>query len=495
MRDQVHVAILWHMHQPWYLLPEGREAVLPWTRLRAAKDYYDMAEHLRRTGFPCTVNFTPSLTEQLRLLAAGEATDPYTPDGPERAQRELREGLIPLPLPRRGLPVPTSFSSAEEFWAWFHLAWTAQTVLEEDRRVPPLWAAAPPPAALAELRALQGELVRAVLPLYRGLGRSGQVELSTTPFYHPILPLLLDSAVAKRARPGDEIPPFSAPEDGRAHAAQALEHHASLFGEKPVGMWPAEAAVSPEALALLAELGLLWVATDGEILARTLGRAPTPAELYRPWRFRAGSPEIFVFFRDPLLSNLVSFEYGRWPWEKAVEDLVLRVQRGTAGWNERVPPLVLIALDGENAWDHYERNGRPFLLTLYRALAEHFLPITLGEYLRRYGLDGRAGDLTTLWSGSWIDADFRTWIGEPLQNQAWGALAAVREAIRAHPDPLVQGNARRHAYVAEGSDWFWWRSSRHRTPLAPHFARIFRAHLAWAWRALGREPPRELETL
>ena len=153
---------------------------------------------------------------------------------------------------------------------------------------------------------------------------------------------------------------------------------------------------------------------------------------------------------------------------------------------------MVIAMDGENAWDHYERNGRPFLLGLYRAIQEHFQPITLSTYLSRYGW---GGELSTIWSGSWIDADFRTWIGEPLQNRAWAALAEARDAAQASSDPERKAKAFEHLYICEGSDWFWWRSSKNPTPLFPHFARLFRAHLAQAWKELGKAPPADLETL
>jgi len=492
MKPKVHVAFLWHMHQPWYILPGG-EGVLPWARLRASKDYYDMAQHLVSTGFPCNVNFTPALTEQLRLLSEGKVSDPYTPDGPSSAFLELQSGLIPMPLSRRGLSRPPEFASPEEFWAGFFLSWTAQTVLEEEAELQGLLGSKNIGSqALEKLQAWHRKLVSEVLPLYRRLGESGQIELSTTPFYHPILPLLFDSTVAKRAQPFDEIPLFRAPEDAQVQAERALHHHREIFGQKPQGMWPAEGAVSPEALELLAQLGVRWVATDSGILARTLGRPPSFAELYRPWRLRLGPQEIFVFFRDTLLSNLLSFEYGKWPWEKAVEDFLARVYGNCSGWTEKAPPLLVIAMDGENAWDHYERNGRPFLLGLYRAIQEHFHPITLSAYLSRYGW---GGELSTIWSGSWIDADFRTWIGEPLQNRAWAALAEARDAAQASSDPERKAKAFEHLYICEGSDWFWWRSSKNPTPLFPHFARLFRAHLAQAWKELGKAPPADLETL
>ncbi len=491
--SEIYVAFLWHMHQPWYLLPDSSEAVLPWTRLRAAKDYYDMAQHLHRTGFVCTVNFTPSLTEQLRRLSADQAWDPFLPHGSPEAEKALRAGLIPMPLARRGLPAFEKPAGPEDLWARFFLAWTAQTALEEDPRAERF--RHPFPATERDVQGLerwQRELVAAVLPLYIALAKSGQIELTTTPFYHPILPLLLDSRVAKRPRPEDEVPLFRAPEDAQEQAVRAISHHTEIFGIRPTGMWPAEGAVSPEALALLAEVGIKWVATDGALLAHTLGRPPAPSELYQPWLLRLGATEMVVVFRDTVLSNLLSFSYGSWPTDQAVEDVLARVAAVGRNWSGKAPPLVLIAMDGENAWDHYPRSGRPFLLRLYQEIHRRFRPTTLSAYLERFGPQG---ELSTLWSGSWIDADFRTWIGEPLQNRAWQALAELREAVRACDELEAQKKALEHIYVAEGSDWYWWRSARNPTPLASHFSRVFRAHLGAAWRALGHNPPEALAIL
>lgn len=489
---EVWVAFIWHMHQPWYFWPDGERAELPWVRLRAGKDYYDMAACLEETGSPATVNFSPSLTEQLRLLSSGGIRDPYVPDGDPEAFSEIEAGLIPMPLARRGLPPRAEFRDPWDRWAWFHLAWTAQAALERDHTYRGIKGALGQREATSLVQA-QLELARAVLPAYIRLGHQGQIELTATPFYHPILPLLLDSQVARRPHPEDEVPPFEVREDAVAQVARALDHHAGIFGGRPKGMWPAEGAVSPEALGICASHGVQWVATDGEILSRTLGRPPSPPELYRPWRLALPEGEIIVVFRDTLLSNLLSFEYGKWPTDKAIQDLLARIRAIGENWRLRTPPLVVIAMDGENAWDFYEGNGRPFLLGLYRSLrGPGFVPTTVSAYLERFG---SGGELHSIWSGSWIDADFRTWIGEPLQNRAWMALAEASKAARSSPDPERQRKAREALHVVEGSDWFWWRSSRHPNPLAPHFSRLFRAHLAQAWQFLGKTPPPELDTL
>ena len=498
MASQVHVAVLWHMHQPWYALPGEGVNLLPWTRLRATKDYTDMAAWLERWPVPVTVNFTPSLTEQLRRYAAGLLTDRYLPShGNPEAAADLQAGYIPLPVARRGLPTPdlARIRSARgedgerTLWGWFLLAWLGQSVLEDDAD---LWGLGErgsfSSADVAALEERQREIVAEVLPRYRCLAEDAGIELTATPFYHPILPLVLDTTVARRCQPGDPIPRFSAPEDAREQVTRALHHHEATFGARPQGMWPAEGAVSPEAAHAFAEVGVRWIATDGGILARSLGRSPFPNELYQPWRFRAEGSEVLILFRDTYLSNLIGFDYHRWRPGEAVADLVQRLHGIGAAWHGARPPLVLIALDGENAWDYYEGNGRPFFESLYRRLRDErsLVPTTISDYLDRFGAHAM---LSELWSGSWIDTDFQTWIGHPAQNRAWTALADVARAVAdARPGP-DRDQAREHLLVAEGSDWFWWHSPHHSSPQEPVFDRLFRAQLAAAYRQLGSIVP------
>ncbi|HAZ31036.1 TPA: hypothetical protein DCY65_05675 [Candidatus Acetothermia bacterium] len=502
MATQVHVAFLWHMHQPWYALPDSAVNLLPWTRLRAAKDYTDMAAFIEKGEVPVTVNFTPSLTEQLHRYAIGSLTDPYFPSAADdRSSADLTTGAVPLPVTRRGFPAPnldglrraaTTPHGEQALWGWFLLSWIAQSVLEEDRVLAEIAQKGTFSASdLRGLEELHRRLVRGVLPRYRRLATQGGIELTTTPFYHPILPLLLDSTVARRPRPEDPIPSFSAPDDAREQVKRALVHHEATFGSRPQGTWPAEGAVSPEAAAAFADVGVRWIATDGGILARSLGRPPTPEELYRPWRFSVVNGEVTVLFRDTHLSNSLSFQYHAWRAEDAVGDLVRRFREIGQTWRKTGPPLILIAMDGENAWDFYDRNGRSFFEALYRALRRTpgVVPITVSEYLDRFG----AGEfLPDLWSGSWIDEDFRTWIGHPEQNSAWERLAAAHEAVVDCPDRAARDRARDHLLVAEGSDWFWWYGPHHTAAHEPVFDRLFRGHVAQAYRELGQPVPADL---
>jgi alpha-amylase/alpha-mannosidase (GH57 family) len=503
MATKVHVAFLWHMHQPWYALPGASENLLPWTRLRATKDYTDMAAFLERAEVPATVNFTPCLTEQLQRYAAGALNDLYLPaSATDETLLDLRSGAMPFPVARRGFRPPdldqlrakaTTPDGERTLWGWFLLAWIGQSVLDREPTLQELVTKGRfTDEDLAVLEAVHRRLVGDVVPRYRGLAQDGLIEVTTTPFFHPILPLVLGSAAALRAQPGDPIPPFSAPEDARAHVLRALRHHEGTFGPRPSGMWPAEAAVSPEAAEVFACSGVRWIATDGEILARSLGRSSTPKELYQPWRFATGRGELTILFRDTFVSNRIGFDYHRWNAADAAADLLRRLREIGRGWHGDSPPLVLIAMDGENAWDFYEGNGRPFFEALYGSLraSRDVVPTTVSGYLERFPGQGHLPDL---WSGSWIDSDFRTWIGHVEQNRAWERLSRARDAVRACPDPAAQTRAREHVLVAEGSDWFWWYGPHRSTPHEPVFDRLFRGHLAAAYREIGLSVPDDLD--
>ncbi|MBC7221074.1 hypothetical protein H5T55_06365 [Candidatus Bipolaricaulota bacterium] len=501
MATRVHVVFLWHMHQPWYALPGEGVNLLPWTRLRATKDYTDMAAWIERWPVPVTVNFTPSLTEQLRRYADGTLTDCYLPSraSPE-AVADLRAGHVPLPVAGRGLPAPdlariraaAGHEGERALLGWSLLAWLGQSVLAAEGGLRELWERGSFSSAdLAALEERHRQLVAGILPRYRRLAEEAGIELSTTPFYHPILPLLVDAAVARRSQPHDELPPFSAPDDARDQIRRALDHHEGTFGRRPQGVWPAEGAVSTDAAGLLTEAGVRWIATDGGILARSLGRAPTPPELHRPWRVASPEGEITVLFRDTFLSNRIGFDYHAWRPEDAAADLLHRLTDIGRTWHGERPPLVLVAMDGENAWEFYGQNGEPFFAALYRALGRTpgIVPTTVAGYLDRFGAEAVLSDL---WPGSWIDADFRTWIGHPAQNTAWAQLARAQAAVaEASPGP-GRTRAREHLLVAEGSDWFWWYGPHHVSPHEPVFDRLFRAHLAAAHRELGHTVPAEL---
>lgn len=509
------VAFLWHFHQPDYRVP-GDGPLLPWVRLHATRGYFDLAWlHDRWPDLKATVNFVPILVEQLQALIAGER-DRYwwvskTPardlTGPERAFLIERffavhfdHGIRTRPrylalyhLKDRG---PDAFSLADlrDLQVLFNLAWFGFAARVEY-------------PFLAEMEAkgrdfredekrkvldLQIAVARRILPLWRSLAARGQVELTTTPYAHPILPLVVDTEVMASCQPKAARPPrFAFPADAATHIERALAHHAAWVGEAPVGCWPAEGAVSAAAAALLAERGIRWLATDEAQLFRVLPRGSSREALYQPWRLPGGGA-LDVVFRDRTLSDLIGFTYARNPPAVAVQDLLARIRSAPAPAGRQ--PLVVIALDGENPWETYPESGRLFLETLAESLtsATDLETVRLGAHL---DAEPTTATLPELPAGSWIHGDFSIWIGDPIDNLAWRLLGDARRAVeqrRAHtPDGAAE--AHEHLLIAEGSDWFWWYGEPFHGDHKADFDHLFRARLRAAWSALDLPVPEELD--
>jgi alpha-amylase/alpha-mannosidase (GH57 family) len=531
----VRLAFLWHMHQPMYREPETGEYLMPWVRLHATRAYYDMAWMLERhPRVRCTVNFTPILLEQLEDWIAGTARDRFldlTTRRPQDLHPDERQTILKsffmvdwethvqvVPrywelLQKRGRDirrvdlarVASEFSHADlaDLQALFNLAWMGFGALEDDGGLRELQAKGRDYTErdVAYVVSAQRRIAAEVLPRYRRLAGRGQVELSSTPYFHPILPLLCDTDVARRALPGVVLPPrFARPEDARWHVREAIALHAKTFGAPPSGMWPAEGSVSPEAVEVLASEGVRWAASDEGVLLHSLpADASRLRSLYRPWRVAAGPTEIAMLFRDRGLSDLIGFTYAKTPPREAVADFLSHLSAIGEAWTEDVrelqgPATVGVFLDGENPWEHFPRSGRDFLETLYTELeaAPDIETATLAEATQ--GAHGPP--IPRIHSGSWIESSFRIWIGHQEDRQAWAALGRARDAVDAaartgavSAEDLAR--ARRHLYAAEGSDWYWWYGEDFTTELAAEFDTLFRNHVVKACQLVGAAPPPE----
>jgi alpha-amylase/alpha-mannosidase (GH57 family) len=537
------VALLWHMHQPYYEDLATHEHILPWVRLHALKDYYGMVALLRE--FPrikVTFNLVPSLLVQLEDFAANRARDRYlelslkpaeelTAGDVEfilenffHAQRrhmidvypryaELlarRGGMAPTPADRRAAVARFGVDDLRDLQVWHKLAWIDPLYLDHDPRVQALVAKGRgfTEEDKAVLREVELELLNKVIPEYRDAVARGQIEVAASPFYHPILPLLCDSDVYLRTHPESRMPRqrFRHPEDAALQLDRAAAYHERLFGHRPVGLWPSEGSVSDEMVPLAEAAGFRWMATDELILARTLGitfsrdgrgHVEQPERLYAPYRVRAGGSSIACMFRDHVLSDLIGFTYSSWPAEAAAEDFVLRLAEAGNRYRERTgggEALIPIILDGENAWEHFEGGGRPFLRALYRRLSSHpqLRTVTMAEASRR----AKPAELTGIFPGSWIDANFYIWIGHADDQKAWSQLADARTAldvaVKADADPAAIVEAREELLIAEGSDWFWWYGDDHSSAHDLEFDDLFRRHLRNAYRRLQAPIPDEL---
>jgi len=532
-----NVAILWHMHQPFYQDLVTGEHILPWVRLHGLKDYFGMVALLRE--FPkvkLTFTLVPSLLVQLEAFALNQARDrtlalslkpaSQLTDEEKRfilahffhAQRARM--IEPYPryaeLLRRseeaggngGAAKALSETDFRDLQVWHKLAWVDPFWWDGDARVKGLLAQG---RGFSEedklvLREVELEILGSVVPEYAAAAARGQVEIAASPFYHPILPLVCDTDIYLRTHPHSRMPRqrFRHPEDALAQVERAAVYHEQLFGRRPVGLWPSEGSVSDAIVPLVAQAGFTWIATDEAILARTLntgltrdghGHLEQPEVLYRPYSIRAGGGEVACLFRDHVLSDLIGFTYASWNPTAAAADLVGRIVEAGRRFSARTggaEAVVPIILDGENAWEHYEGQGRPFLRALYGALSAHpeLRTVTMSE-----AVQAPATPLSGIFPGSWINADFYIWIGHPDDHRAWGQLADARQALEAPgpsatPEGLVR--AREELYIAEGSDWFWWYGDDHSSDHDLEFDDLFRRHLRNVYKSLDKPVPEEL---
>ncbi len=545
---RLHVALMWHQHQPLYRdpgLPNGPGSYRqPWVRLHGIRDYYSMAALVaEHPDVHVTINLTPVLLLQLNDYLERGATDralELTLIPAEELTGEHREELLATffdadwhhqiyPHPRyaqllEGRRAGRNFAAQDlrDLQMWFNLAWFAPEFREGDIRLATGETAGVrryvEQARGFDVRDLQAmvaeqyKILRAIVPLHRNLQDRGQIEVATTPYYHPILPLLIDTDQATIDRPGTTHPPrFAHPEDARAQVAQATKEYHRLFGRAPRGMWPAEGAVSQDAAALFAEVGVRWIASDARVLERSGRwgyRIDDPDVLCQPYRVETPAGNLSIFFREPGLSDDIGFHYhGYSNAEAAAQDFTRQIRERFARRLDNEHERVLaIILDGENAWSAYPDDARPFLHALYLELerARDLVTVTFSECLDGHTermLEGhptaRQTQVFDLFTGSWIDengsapgVDVGTWIGEPEENAAWALLADARRALEeAGATPVTAPTAYQALYAAEGSDWFWWLGDSQDSGHDHDFDDLFRAHLAAAYRAAGLVAP------
>ena len=542
--EPLRVVLCWHMHQPQYRDLITDEHVLPWTYLHAIKDYVDMAVHLEaQPGAAAVVNFSPILIEQIRTYSAQISawlrtgrTDSRSGAGAPDARRNApgcqsacrRDSCLPQGQPRtphralcalqgtggsreclsrKGCRTPTRHPSS---------CWTSQSGITSRGSARPSDSAIPRAQELIakerdfnaadcrQLIEIIGDILSGLLPRYRRLLGSGQVELSVTPYGHPILPLMLDFRSARESQPALELPverEYPGGDDrARWHIARAIQSFVETFGVRPKGCWPAEGGVSERTLALFDEFGFDWIATGGAVLRNSLAALGASdaersvARLHRPYRLADG--RVRCFFRHDGLSDLIGFTYSKWHGDDAAANLVEQLEH----LHKVLPPeqehVVAIVLDGENAWEYYPFNGYYFLKALYEKLSEH-PQIRLTTFSRCLADGVSAGELQRLIAGSWVYGNFSTWIGNPGKNRAWEMLC---EAKRAFDRVVVEGSlseeeqnaAERQLGVCEGSDWCWWFGDENPAESVRAFDNLYRRHLANLYRILEEEAPAAL---
>ncbi len=530
--DRIDVAFVWHMHQPWYLWPDSDLAALAFARLHATGAYYDMPWLLRNfDDTKVTFNLVPSLIEQLQLYSGGAVTDRAMqlsrrdpddlnlddqryllthmcgghPGGAMAASTRYGELLHKRGLDRKSETIDRAcrrfdVEDYRDLQVLFNLAWCGFALDHESDIVSEL-RSKDRDFTEDEKNALVDAMESAVseiVDLYAESASEDRAELICSPYYHPIMPLLANMSDAERRIDPAQLPErrWHESEEARRQLRAGLEFHQRTFGRHSGGLWPSEGSVSEAALAIMAEEGVEWAASDEEVLAASLrlGGRPSPQQLYRPWL--AADGRVTMLFREHRLSDMIGFVYRDWSPSDAVRDFLSRIRRSAGQFDDGSrPPLVPIILDGENPWGWYEDAGEGFLTALYEAVeaADDLRAVSVSDYLGEFPAEDR---LDSLFPGSWIDHSFSTWIGGEEHRRAWNLLTDALEATKRHEgeaEDEALSCAREHLMIAEGSDWFWWYSENQHTLDADIFDALFRSHVAEVYRQLGEDPPEAVE--
>lgn len=527
----VYLNMYWHQHQPWYVAPGTGEAVLPWVRLHGIKDYYDIAWLCRQyEGWKQTINLVPSLLKQIQMYVEGSLTDRALELSRKPAEELTSEEKTEIltrffdahaprmihPYPRydelfrkRGASAAAALKhyTVEDFrdlQVWFNLTW-----------IDPLWREDPnlPLAGLLKKQRgfteeekrlvldIQMEILAKIIPIHRTVHQEGNLELTCSPYFHPILPLLCDSAAAKVSNPLDPVPEpaFAYPEDAEWHIREGIQAFERIMGFRPVGMWPSEGSVSDAACGLMAKAGMTYFATDEGILFRSRFREeeqkPGREALYQLHRLETAHGGIDCVFRDHGLSDLIGFTYQRWNAREAASDFITHLKAIGRNWTRKTPPLVSVILDGENCWEYYPRDGHDFQRYLIEGILNdpQIQPVTVPEFRAMYPAEPT---LRSIFPGSWINSNFRIWIGHQEDNAAWHFLRQAREALLDKLPELDEEKkqaAWRQIHIAEGSDWFWWYGDENVSTQELLFDSLFRDHLIHLYALLDLPVPEGLK--
>ncbi len=546
----LYLAIVWHQHQPRYYqdLKTG-EYFAPWVRLHGIKDYFDMAHILENyPNVHVTINLTPVLLMQLeneiKMYEEGKSPDVEVRMTLKNADsltvedkkhllssffsanwdnmidiwpryRELRLKRVMNPDGSINFEKTMKRYTTQDYrdlQMWFNLAWfdpdfqegevtlpTGKTVsvkkyIEQGRNFTE--------KQKKEVMDIEFEILKAIIPEHKKLQDMGQIEVITTPYYHPILPLIYDTDLAKEAMPNTPLPPrFSWPSDAMWHLKKAVMKYESIFGRKPYGMWPAEGSVAEAIVPLVHDAGFKWMASDVGVLSRSLNKGLLQADdMYRPYVVGKKDKTVYMVFRDTDLSDRIGFRYRSLSGVAAANDFIktlYEIHKKFA--DDPQPHLVTVILDGENAWEWYKRDAKDFFHALYSQLdsSDWLITTTVYDFLEKYPPKRH---INHLFAGSWINADFSTWIGEPEENLAWDYLGRVRKWFEKQKasgkyEKVVLDRAFMELASAEGSDWFWFFGNDQNAPGGDRWTDVmFRRTLKNVYQILGKPYPAFLDS-
>ncbi len=493
---------------------------MPWVRLHSIKGYNDMIR--MAAEYPevkQNFNLVPSLLVQIQDVIDNPAADiswQISTKPAEELNLEEKEFLLHnffmanwdtmiRPYPRYWELLskssdPSSFGTKDlrDLQVYFNLVWFGYMARRDNPVLQELIKKGKGFSESDKKTVLETQLkvIKELLPTYKKTQEAGQVEISVSPFYHPILPLLMDTNFAKRAMPWAPLPErFNHPEDAQAQIHQALEAAQKLFGKRPKGMWPSEGSVCEEIVEMFANEGVEWIATDEEILLQSIKVEDRGKALYAPYLAEHKKKSVAIVFRDHALSDMIGFVYSKNNPASSADDLIGHLSNIRNYLDSSADAgLVSIILDGENPWEYYPDGGEAFLRRLFERLSQekHFRSTTIGEFIREHP---PKRTIPHLYSGSWIGHNYDIWIGSKEENAAWNLLNQTRDFLSDHvkrhaaADKKKLDLAWQEMYMAEGSDWFWWYGDDFSTVNDVVFDQLFRMHLANVYRILGCDVP------
>ncbi|HOW42752.1 MAG TPA: glycoside hydrolase family 57 protein [Candidatus Omnitrophota bacterium] len=508
----VYLAIVYHMHQPYYKNLLNNQTDMPWVRLHGIKDYLDMLLLVQR--FPkvhLTINMVPSLMEQIDDYEKGLVKDRFldisAKPAAELNQQEkdfvinnffmINKERVIARYPRyyelyfmKETQQHFSAQDVLDLQVWFNLAWFDPMFTEDMPELRKVMRKARFFNEQDKKTVLKAQLdiLKQILPAYRKAIAEKQVEITVTPYYHPILPLLYNTRLQLEANLKSTLPPvtFSYPEDARQQINMAVEYFKNKFGVPPVGMWPSEESVCEHIVPYLMQAGIKWIVTDEAILFKSLKRKRRDTRLlYQPHVLHREEGDLNIIFRDRNLSDLIGFVYPNWLAQDAVNDFMGHIENISKAYKGK-DVFVAIALDGENAWEYYKNDGHDFLETLYQRLSDapFVQAVTPSEYFEKHP---PTAQIKRLSAGSWIYGEFSKWINNPYKNKGWEYLTYARQALQRQIDEKqpVSDLTWKQMHVAEGSDWYWWLGEDY----PGYFDSLFRMHLSNFYTMLGRDVP------
>lgn len=534
---KLSIAFYWHMHQPVFQLNHDSDYLMPWVRLHGIKDYLDMLLIMDKfKNLKLNFNLVPVLLDalinygekgfhdihsRLTVTEISELTDDDKEfilnnffDANYSSMIYHHEHYNELYQKRFACEQVNidSFSEQEysNIMAWFNLAWLdpgykfvfpeLQEILNkenfslEDR------------IAIIEFHR---KIIRMIIPKYKEFLEKGRIEITTSPYYHPILPILLDvkSSQKNLASVDDSLDDLKMSEYAKLQTKTALDRVEEIFGKRPVGIWPSEHSISPETLELFKELGVQWTISDEGVLTNSInfefvrdfkGYLEDPYFLMKSYKYKTENSNIQIIFRDSVIPNLISFEYANHDPKVAATDLYDRIKviQNKLRTSPDKNHILTIAMDGENCWENYLEDGYTFLKEIYSMIEEDdsLETVLISDYLAK---EKYHKELKKIHSGSWINRNFQLWIGEPVKNLAWSYLKQVKEDL----DKFIESNpenkniplAQKEIMVAQGSDWFWWYGEPNDSGQDHIFDYLFREHLRNAYRFLGLKSPTFLD--